>query len=178
TLDWPLFARASKARQVLDEAGFPVRSFPLLLHLLTQRLSPKERTQLAKRLNLKSPELQAWRRLEEDTKRLTKELAGRAVDTPRKLYQRLAATSLEQIQLLLVESSDRKVHSRIKTYLQRYLPLRSNLPVQELQQLGVAPENPQHQKIIESCFYAQLEGKLRTRSEQIKFLKKMVQERK
>ena len=98
------------------------------------------------------------------------------MDTPVKLYQGLATVPPEQIQLLLVESSDRKVHSRVKTYLQRYLPLRSSLPVEELRELGVAPETPRHQKILETYFHALLEGKLRTRSEQVKFLKKMVQE--
>ena len=175
-LDLPVFARASKSRQALDEAGFHVRSFPLLLHLLTRRLSSPERTQLAKRLNLKRPEIEAWRRLEEDTKRLAQELVGKAMDAPVKLYQRLAAIPPEQIQLLLVESSDRKVHSRVKTYLQRYLPLRSSLPVEELRELGVASETPRHQKILETYFHALLEGKLRTRSEQVKFLKKIVQE--
>ena len=112
-LDWPVFARASKSRQALDEAGFHVRSFPLLLHLLTRRLSSQERTQLAKRLNLKRPEIEAWRRLEEDTKRLAQELAGKAVDTPVRLYQRLAAVPPEQIQLLLGESFHRKGPSRL-----------------------------------------------------------------
>ncbi|MBI4460633.1 MAG: CCA tRNA nucleotidyltransferase [Acidobacteria bacterium] len=175
-LEWPVFARAAKARETLDEAGLRVRSFPVLLHLLARRLSPAERSRLAKRLGLRKPELDEWRKLEEDTKLLAKELAGKGLDSPVKLYQRLAAISPEHIQLVLVESSDRKVHSHVKAYLQRYLPLRSTLPASELQELGIPPESARHQKILEMYFRALLEGKLRTRSDQTKFLKKLVQE--
>jgi len=41
--------------------------------------------------------------------------------------------------------------------------------------LGVAPDTARSQKILDLYFHAMLEGKVGTRSEQAKFLKKLVQ---
>ena len=68
------------------------------------------------------------------------------------------------------------VHSKVfKLFLQKQLPLRSRLPEQKLQEMGVAPGTPRYQKILDAHFYAVLEGKARTRTEQKKFLKSLVQ---
>ena len=67
------------------------------------------------------------------------------------------------------------IQTRIRNYLRKYLPLRLKLPEKELQELGVAPETPRFRKILDVYFYALLEGKVRTKTEQAKFLKKLVQ---
>lgn len=174
-LDWQGMARAAKAAQMLAAAGLPVRSFPLFLHLLTARLSPADRAQVASRLRLKSPDSQVFRKLPETARRLAKELGGKAAGTPTKLYQLLSATPPELILLVEVEYPQAKIQSRIRNYLRKYLPLRSKLPEQELQQLGVAAGSARYDKILKQYFYAMLEGKVRTRTEQAKLLKKLVQ---
>jgi hypothetical protein len=53
--------------------------------------------------------------------------------------------------------------------------MRSKLPETELQALGIAAGTPRYQKILEQFFYAMLEGKVRTKTDYAKLLKKLVQ---
>ena len=177
-VNWQGIAHATKAGQMLAAAGLPVRSFPLFLYLLTRKLPPRDQTLVAGRLNLKRPDLQTLRKLDENARRLAKALGGKAAGTPTKLYELLAATPPELILLAEVEYPQKIVQSRIRTYLRKYLPLRSKLPQTELRELGVAPDTPRSQKILDLYFHAMLEGKVGTRSEQAKFLKKLVQAQK
>lgn len=174
-VDWQGMARAAKAGQMLAAAGLPVRSFPLFLHLLTAKLSPADRAQVASRLRLKPPDSQVFRKLPDHARRLAKEMAGKAAATPTKLYQLLSATPPELMLLVEVEFQQAKIQTRLRNYLRKHLPLRSKLPEQELVQLGVAAGTARYEKIRELYFYAMLEGKVRTRTEQAKFLKKLVQ---
>ncbi len=174
-LNWQEIGRAAKAGQALGQAGLRPPSFALFLHLLFRKLPASERTQLTKRLSLDRSEREAWRKLETDAIRLAKALGGRKAATPTALYQLLAGASSEQIVLLQLEFPQKRVQSRLKTYLQKQLPLRSRLPEKELQSLGVTPESPRYPKILDAYFYATLEGKLRTRTDQVKFLKAMSQ---
>jgi tRNA nucleotidyltransferase/poly(A) polymerase len=171
-VNWQEIARATKASHSLAQVGLRAPTFPLFLYLLTRKLPARDQTQLAKRLNLKKPESEAWRRLEKDAKRLAKELGGKAAATPTKLFQLLAATPADLILLLQLRFPQKKIQSRIKTFLQKYLPLRSRLPEKELKGMGVAPGTTLYRKILDAYFYEVLEGKLRTRSDQMKFLKK------
>jgi len=174
-VDWQRMARAAKAGQMLAAAGLPVRSFPLFLHLLTTKLSPGDRAQVAGRLRLKPPDSQVFRKLPDHARRLAKELGGKAAATPTKLYQLLSTTPPELMLLVEVEFQQAKIQIRLRNYLRKYLPLRSKLPEQEIVQLGVAAGTARYEKIREQYFYAMLEGKAHTRTEQAKLLKKLVQ---
>ncbi|OFV96505.1 MAG: hypothetical protein A3H28_06220 [Acidobacteria bacterium RIFCSPLOWO2_02_FULL_61_28] len=174
-VDWQGMARASKAGQGLAVAGLRVRSFPLFLYLLTSKLPPRDQSQVAERLRLKQADRQTLRRLAENARRLAKELGGKAAGTPTKLYQLLSAAPPELLLLVLAEYPQAIIQTRIRNYLRKYLPLRLKLPEKELHELGVAPESPRFRKILDLYFYALLEGKVRTKTEQAKFLKKLVQ---
>ena len=172
-VNWQGIARSVKAGQQLAQAGLHLPTFDLFLYLLGCKLGPQDRTQLAKRLDLKRPESAVWQKLEADAKRLAKELMGRDAASPTSLYDLLVSTPSDLIVLLQIEFPQAKIQSRIKTFLHKYVPLRSHLPVKELEEMGVAAGTPRHQKILDSYFYAVLEGKLRSRPEQLKFLKKL-----
>ena len=174
-LDWQGMARATKGSLGLAAAGLRVQSFPLFLYLLTRMLPPRDQTQVAERLHLKRPERDTFRKLGENARRLAKELGGKTAGTPTKLYQLLSAAPPELILLVQAEYSQTTIQTRIRNYLRKYLPLRSKLPEKELQELGVAPETPRFRKILDSYFLALLEGKAHTKTEQAKFLKKLVQ---
>ena len=169
-VNWPLLAKASKGRQLLAAAGIRALSFVLFLLLLLRKLPPRDRIQLVKQWNLNKAERGAAQRLETDAKRLVKQLTGKEATTPVKLYLLLAATPPDVILLTLIQFPQRKVQSRIRAYLQKFLPLRSSLPEKELQGLGVAPGTDRYRKILDAYFYELLGRKLRTRSQQMKFL--------
>ncbi len=171
-------ARASKISHSLAQAGLLAPSFPLLFYLLTRKLPTRDQTRLAKWLKLRKPETALWRRMEANAKRLAKQLGGKAASTPTKIYHLLTSAPADLILFLQLLFSQKKIQARIKLFLQKQLPLRSRLPEQELQEMGVAPGTPRYQKILDTHFYAVLEGKARTRTEQKKFLKSLVQKEK
>jgi len=113
--------------------------------------------------------------MEKSAKRLAKHLGSKAAASPTKLYHLLTDASADLILLLQLLFPQKKIQARIKLFLQKYLRLRSRLPKQELQEMGVAPGTPRYRKILDTHFYAVLEGKVHTRSEQMKFLKSLVQ---
>ena len=173
-VNWQGIAQAAKAGQSLVMAGLPSTSFNLFLYLLGSKLPPRDRIQLSKRLELKRPESTAWQKLESGAKRLAKELTGKQTASPARLYNLLISTPSDLIVFLQIESPPGRIQSQIKTFLRKYLPLRFRLPVRELEEMGVAPGTPKHQQILDAYFHELLEGKLRSRAEQIKFLKRMV----
>ena len=167
--------RASKISHSLAQAGLLAPSFPLFFYLLTRKLPARDQARLAKWLKLRKPETDLWRRMEANAKRLAKQLGGKAASTPTKSYHLLAAAPADLILFLQLLFPQKKIQARIKLFLQKQLPLRSRLPEQQLQEMGVAPGTPRYQKILDAHFYAVLEGKARTRTEQKKFLKSLVQ---
>ncbi len=171
-------ARASKISHSLAQAGLLAPSFPLFFYLLTRKLPARDQTRLAKWLKLRKTEAGLWRRMETNAKRLAKQLGGKAASTPTKLYQLLTAAPADLILFLQLLFPQKKIQARIKIYVQKYVPLRSRLPEQELQEMGVASGTPRYRKILDTHFYAVLEGKVRTRTEQKKFLKSLVQKEK
>jgi tRNA nucleotidyltransferase/poly(A) polymerase len=174
-LDWKGMALAAKAQQMLAVSGLPVRSFPLFLHLLTRKLPPRDRAQVAKRLRLNAHDAQAFRKLPDAAKRLAKDLGGKPGSTPTKLYELLSHTQPELILLVVLEYPSAKIQTRVRNYLRKYLPMRYRLPETELQALGIAEGTPRYQKLLEQFFHAMLEGKVRTKSDYAKLLKKLVQ---
>jgi tRNA nucleotidyltransferase (CCA-adding enzyme) len=122
-LNLPGFAKLQKARQMVPfGADFPVTNIGLFLHLVMEKLSPKERTAFIKQSGLEKEDISAWQKLEPAAKKLEKDLKGSSLQKPSKLYSLLQKAPGEQMLYLMIKSSERIVHDRIKNYLQKYLP--------------------------------------------------------
>ena len=118
-------------------------SYPLFLRLLTRKLSGGERSSLQKRLQLKAVEAAQPDKTEAAAKKLAKELAGSHGNTATKAFQLLSKAAPDQLLLLLAghpAATPAKVANRLKTYIEKHLPLRSQLPVADVVAKGVAAE--------------------------------------
>ncbi|HWP84331.1 MAG TPA: hypothetical protein VNN17_04035, partial [Terriglobia bacterium] len=153
-LDWPAFAKAAKASHQLAQAGVRAPSFALFLHLLTHKLSPRDRQSVYDRLRLLKAERILPQKLESEARALAKEIGGKAGKNPYQLFQLLSSAPADVLFLLLTNFPQQTVQARLKTYFSKYLPLRANLPAQELERLGVKPGTPRFQKILEAYFRA------------------------
>jgi len=71
-----------------------------------------------------------------------------------------------------VEMPNPKAISKIRSYLQKWRPLRLGLPVGELDALGV-PRGPKFDKIIEDLFELQLRGRGRDPESRVKILRNL-----
>ena len=175
SIDWPGFSKTSRAAQLLASAGMRAPSFPLFLHLLIHKLSARDRKALYDRLRLSQPARKLPQKLESDAKKLAKEVGGKNGKNPTKLYQMLSKTPPDVLLLLLTQFPQTVIQTRVRTYFSKYLPLRANLPEEELQELGVKSGKPRFQKILDAYFFASIEGEIRTPKQHEKYLASLVE---
>lgn len=169
--DYNGLAKFQKYRQQAIEAGYRVDSFVMFLHYLRRRLPARAQNQLLRNLALGKVEVQQALGLEAEAKRLAQQLGRQRHLGPRQIYHLLENVPVELLVFVLAEYSDKKkVQAKIYNYLFKYRPLRKKLPVRELQLMGV-PAGPKFQEILDKYFEALLDGKLRNRAQQLKFLR-------
>lgn len=177
SIDWALLAKVNKASLTLSFLGMRAPSFPLFLRVLTRKLSSAERASLYKRLQLKATETSLPDKIEAAAKKLAKDLGGAQGGTATKAFHLLAKAVPDQLLLLLAghpAATPAKAAGRLKSYIEKHLPLRSQLPVAEVVAKGVAEGSPRLQKILDAYFFALIEGELRTPLQQQKYLDKLV----
>ncbi len=171
--DYASLAKLQKYRQQAVEAGYRVDSFAMVMHYLRRRLPGRAQRQLLRNLALSKQQLQAVLALEGEAKRLAQQLSRQRSLGPRQIYHLLEKVPVDLLVFILTEYSDKqRVQAKIYNYLFKYKPLRKRLPVRELQLMGVPP-GPKSDEILEKYFEAVLDGKLRGRTQQLKFLRNL-----
>jgi hypothetical protein len=108
--------------------------------------------------------------MEQDAKKLARLLVSSKAALPHQVYTLLSKESRHLLLFMLVYCPQAKVHSRVKNYLTKYLPLRARLPQAELQALGFKP-GVKFDQIIESVFLDQVDGKIKTPQQMTKALR-------
>jgi tRNA nucleotidyltransferase/poly(A) polymerase len=122
-LNLPGLAKLQKARLTVPfGVDLELEPMGLFLCVLTEKLSPKERTALITTSALGKEDVEAWHKLDAKAKKLEKELKSASLNKPSLLYAALSRAPGDQILYLLMKSSERLVQDRIKNYLQKYLP--------------------------------------------------------
>lgn len=143
-LNLPSFAKLQKFRQTLpfgidlvtDEAA-------LFFSVLTEKLSPKERSVIA---DLDAPHSASWLKLGARAAKLEKELSVPHLHRPSKIYNVLAKAPGEQIFHLVLHSHQRTVQDRIKNYLQKYLPTAQEVTDAQVEEAGFTRGTPKFEK--------------------------------
>jgi tRNA nucleotidyltransferase (CCA-adding enzyme) len=179
SIDWQLISKINKASLTLSLLGMRTPSFPLFLRILTRKLSSSERSSLYRRLQLRASEITQPDKAEAAAKKLAKDLGGSQGNTATRAFQLLSKATPDQLLLLLAGypvATPAKVSARLKSYIEKHLPLRSQLPVSELVAKGVPAGSMRLQKILDAYFFALIEGGLRTPLQQQKHLDKLIQQ--
>jgi hypothetical protein len=96
-------------------ASLNVDNLALVMYFLTQKLPRKEKTALAKRLQITSEEIQPWARLESVAKPVEKALKSSGLNRPSRVYETLRGVPGERVLFLYLHSADRIVHDRSAT---------------------------------------------------------------
>ncbi len=160
------FSRTRAAAQIVPGAD----SYLVNFLCLVEKLSSSEKLRMAKKV-LKIPKvIKEVLNMERDATKLARVLAGSKAALPHQVYTLLAKESRHLLLYLLVYYPQAKVHSRVKNYLTKYLPLRAKLPRAELQALGFKP-GAKFDQIIESVFLDQVDGKIKTPQQLTKALR-------
>ncbi|MGB7132871.1 MAG: CCA tRNA nucleotidyltransferase [Candidatus Sulfotelmatobacter sp.] len=159
-----------KTRQQIVDLGYIVDPSAAVMHFLTARLSEKDISDLRRQIPRKDL-VDAWRDIEDHAKELAKRLTGKEAATPSRTWNLLSSARPEMILFLAVTARQQSVAQKIKNFLTKWRQVQQRIPLPEMTELLITPQLPTYPKIAHDVFMLLLDGKLRSRTETLKFLK-------
>ena len=156
------FQKLAKGRAMIPfGVPFPVDWYAVTLYLLTQKLSPKERTSLIAATKMTPEEAAPWQKIEAHTKKLETALKSAKLSKASVVYQTLSKAPGEDILLLYLNSGERIVQDRIKNFLTKYLTTASEVTDAEVTEVsGLEPGTAKFAKAREERIGAHLDGQI------------------
>jgi tRNA nucleotidyltransferase/poly(A) polymerase len=156
------FQKLNKAKQLIPFGGdFKIDHFPLFIYLLTEKLAPKERSQLLHATGLTKRDLDAALRLDTNARKLERALTSAKLQKPSALYAALSKVPGEEILFLLMRSNQRIVVDRLRNYLQKYLPTAQEITDAVVEEHGGKRGTPKFLKIRNELIATRLDSRPR-----------------
>jgi tRNA nucleotidyltransferase (CCA-adding enzyme) len=159
-----------KTRQQIVDLGYTVDPSAAVMHFLTARLSEKDISDLRRQMPRKDL-VDAWRNIGDHAKDLAKRLTGKEAATPSRTWNLLSSARPEMVLFLAVTARQQAVAQKIKNFLTKWRQVQQRIPLPEMTELLITPQLPEYPKIARDVFMLLLDGKLRSRTETLKFLK-------
>jgi tRNA nucleotidyltransferase (CCA-adding enzyme) len=159
-----------KTRQQMNDMGYAPDPASAVLHFLTARLSEKEAGDIRKMIPRRDL-AEAWRDLEDNAKELAKRLTGKEAATPSRTWKLLSGARQEMVLFLAITARQQAVAQKIKNFFTKWREVQQKIPLPEMTELLITPQLPEYPKIAEDVFMLLLDGKLRSRTERLNFLK-------
>jgi tRNA nucleotidyltransferase/poly(A) polymerase len=159
-----------KTRQQMVDLGYTPDAGPAVMYFLTSHFSDKDVSDIQKLIPRKDL-VEAWRDIEDHAKELAKRLMGKEAATPSRTWQLLSSARPEMVLFLAVTAKQQSVDQKIKNYLTKWRQVQQKIPLPEMTELLITPQLPIYPKLANDVFMLLLDGKLRSRTETLKFLK-------
>jgi tRNA nucleotidyltransferase (CCA-adding enzyme) len=159
-----------KTRQQMVDLGYTPDAGPAVMYFLTSHFSEKEITEIQKMIPRKDL-VEAWRDIGDHAKELAKRLMGKEASIPSRTWQLLSSARPEMVLFLAVTARQQAVEQKIKNYLTKWRQVQQKIPLPEMTELLITPQLPEYAKIAHDVFMLLLDGKLRSRTETLKYLK-------
>lgn len=159
-----------RARQQMNELGYAPDPSAAVLHFLTAKLSDKEVSDIRKLIPRKDL-VEAWRDIGDHAKELAKRLSGKEAATPSRTWKLLSNARQDMVLFLAVTARQQAVEQKIKNFFTKWREVQQKIPLPEMTELLITPQLPEYPKIAEEVFMLLLDGKLRSRTERLNFLK-------
>ncbi len=156
------FSRLLKARNLIPAGvDLQVNNLALLLYVLTQKLTPKEKAAFAKATAARKAELDLLPKLGAESRKLEKVLKSAKLGKASQVYLALSKTPGEVMLHLYLTSGQRVVQDRIRNYLQKYILAAQEITDRQVAALGGEPGTPKFMKLKEETILARLDGRLK-----------------
>ena len=159
-----------KTRQQMSELGYPTDPAAAVLYFLTAKLGDKDIAEIRKLIPRRDL-VEAWRDVEDNAKSLAKRLTGKEASTPSRTWKLLSEARPETILFLSVTSRQQAVSNKIKNFFTKWRQVQQKVPLLEMTELHINPQMAEYPKIANEVFMLLLDGKLRSHTEIMKFLK-------
>jgi tRNA nucleotidyltransferase (CCA-adding enzyme) len=159
-----------KTRQQIVDLGYTVDPSAAVMHFLTAHLPEKDIADIRKQIPRKDL-IEAWRDIEDHAKELAKRLMGKEAATPSRTWNLLSSARPEMVLFLAVTARHQSVAQKIKNFFTKWRDVQKHIPLPEMTELLITPQLPEYPKIARDVFMLLLDGKLRSRTETLKFLK-------
>src|ERR1700722_6854051 len=159
-----------KTRQQMVDLGYAPDAGPAVMYFLTAKLSEKDIADLRKQIPRKDL-VEAWRDIEDHAKQLAKRLMGKEASTPSRTWQLLSGARADMVLFLAVTAKQSSVEQKIKNFLTKWRQIQQKIPLPEMTELLITPQLPEYPKIANDVFMLLLDGKLRSHTETMKYLK-------
>jgi tRNA nucleotidyltransferase (CCA-adding enzyme) len=111
--------------------------------------------------------------LKENYEKAERELRKKDI-RPSCVYRLLQPLPYETILLIRAMSRHRQVHHQIENFLFVFHSHKLVVKGENLSQLGIKP-GPHYKKILEELLYAKIDGKVKTKEEELKFAQRLSQ---
>jgi tRNA nucleotidyltransferase (CCA-adding enzyme) len=159
-----------KTRQTMNEAGYSVETGPIVMYFLTRRMNDKDTAEI-QRMIPRRDFVDKWKHLESNAHDLAKKLTGKDANVPSGAWKILSQAAPENILFLSLTTRQQAVDQKLKNFFGKWRQVREKLPFPEMAELRITAQLPQYPEITEKAFLLLMDGRLRSHSEIMNFLR-------
>jgi len=159
-----------KTRQMMNDLGYSVETGPIVMYFLTRRMNDKDANEI-QRMVPRRDFVDKWKHLESGAHDLAKKLTGKDAAVPSGAWKMLSQARPENILFLNLTTRQQAVDQKLKSFFGKWRQVREKLPFPEMAELRITPQLPEYPEITEKAFLLLMDGKLRSHSEIMNFLR-------
>jgi tRNA nucleotidyltransferase/poly(A) polymerase len=159
-----------KTRQAMSDLGYSVETGPIVMYFLTRRMNVKDASEI-QRMIPRRDFVDKWKHLEQRAHDLAKKLTNKEASTPSGSWKILTKASPEDMLFLSLTVRQQSVDQKLKNFFGKWRQVKDKLPLAEMAELRITPQLPDYPKILDDAFLLLLDGKLRSHTEIMNFLK-------
>ena len=131
------------------------------LSVLLEKLSPHERADAIRNLDLPKGDLEELKTLPAQAKKLESTLKSQKIRRPSQVWLALEGASTDEVLMVLYQSAVRVVQDRIRAFYQKYLPQAQEITEAEVAATGARPGTPKFDKVWKSLIAQRLNSRPR-----------------
>jgi tRNA nucleotidyltransferase/poly(A) polymerase len=159
-----------KTRQMMNDLGYSVETGPIVMYFLTRKMSDKDVADI-QRMIPRRDFVDKWKHLDSGAHELAKKLSGKEANQPSGAWKMLSQATPENILFLMLTVRQKGVEEKLKNFFGKWRQVREKLPFPEMAELRITPQLEQYPEITEKAFLLLMDGRLRSHSEIMNFLK-------
>ena len=159
-----------KTRQMMSDLGYSVEAGPIVMYFLTRRMGDKDTSEI-QRMIPRRDFVDKWKHLESGAHDLAKKLTSKEASLPSGAWKILSHATPENILFLSLTTKQQAVDLKLKNFFGKWRQVKEKLPFPEMAELRITAQLPEYQKIMDAGFLLLMDGKLRSHTEIMNFLK-------